>query len=256
MRIILAFTLAACTAVTVGWGQQAPSVAQLLMKLNSANEPVRVKAFGELRSDPANLKNPEVRAGLLDLLDRENHALDSQLEQAQKKGYPDEGDNEGWAEYYSDLVDTVDSFADWNDPRQTCILVDAGSSDDSVFAAEIADHAKVTIPCLMKRSESAISMNRAVAVPVLVRAVGKAKGTLDTKTVQAARQIVLAALHDRDEGVRSFTVNALGKFGGPDMISPLMQVAEHDPSPEVEGHSIRKSAAEAIAEIQQRAGQH
>jgi len=99
-------------------------------------------------------------------------------------------------------------------------------------------------------------MNPAVAVPVLVRAVGKAKGTLYTKTVQAARQIVLAALRDRDEGVRGFTGNALGKFGGSDMIPALKEVAASDPSPEVEGHSIRKSAAEAIAEIQQRAGQH
>lgn len=255
MRIILAFSLAACTAVSVtSWGQQAPSVAQLLMKLNSANEPVRVKAFGELCSDPANLKKPQVRAALLDLLDRENRYLDSQLEEAQKRGYPDEGDNEAFAEYYSDLLGIVDSFADWNNPRQACILVDAGSSDDSAFATEIADHANVTIPCLMKRSESAISMNRAVAVPVLVQALRKVQGTLDVGTAQSARQIVVAALHDRDEGVRSFTVHALGKFGGSDMIPALKEVAANDPSPEVQGHSIRKSAAEAIAEIQNRAG--
>jgi hypothetical protein len=38
------------------------------------------------------------------------------------------------------------------------------------------------------------------------------------------------------------------------MIPALREVAANDPSPEVEGHSIRKSAAEAIAEIQKRAG--
>ena len=49
---------------------------------------------------------------------------------------------------YSDLLSAVDSFANWNDPRQACILVNAGSSDDSAFATEVADHAKVAIPCL------------------------------------------------------------------------------------------------------------
>jgi HEAT repeats len=173
-----------------------------------------------------------------------------------KKGYPDEGDTEGFAEYYSDLLGVVGSFVDWNDPRQACILADAGSSDDSAFAAEIADHAKVTIPCLMKRSESAISMNRAVAVPVLVQALRKVQGAPDSGTAQSARQIIVAALHDRDEAVRSFTVHALGKFGASDMIPALKEVAANDPTPEVQGHSIRKSAADAIAEIQQRAGQH
>jgi hypothetical protein len=51
-------------------------------------------------------------------------------------------------------------------------------------------------------------------------------------------------------------VDALGKFGGADMISALKEVAANDPSPEVEGHSIRKSAAEAIAAIQKRTTQH
>lgn len=106
----------------------------------------------------------------MDLLDRDNHELHSQLVEAQRKGYPDEGDNEGFAEYYGEILDIVHSFADWNDPRQACILVNANSSDDSSFAAEVADHAKATIPCLMQRSKSAVSMSRAVAVPVLVQA--------------------------------------------------------------------------------------
>jgi hypothetical protein len=37
------------------------------------------------------------------------------------------------------------SFADWNDPRQACILVDASYNDDSAFAAEIANHATITL---------------------------------------------------------------------------------------------------------------
>jgi hypothetical protein len=248
------FLAIACN--TTSWGRQAaqkPSVAVLLEKLHSTQEPERIKAFEQLHSNPASPQSPEVRAALLDLLDRENNGLDSQLLDAQKKGYPDEGDNEVWADYYSALIATVDSFADWSDPRQACILVDASSSDDSKFAREIADHAIITIPCLMKRSESAISMNRAVAVPVLVQALEKARGTLNPQIIEAAKKIVLDALRDPDDAVRGFTVHALAKFGTDDMITPLKKVAEADPSPEIEGHSIRKDAGEAISAIEERA---
>jgi hypothetical protein len=55
------------------------------------------------------------------------------------------------ADYYGDLMDMVDSFADWNDPRQACIMVGAASSDDSAFASKISNHARVTMPCLIAR---------------------------------------------------------------------------------------------------------
>jgi HEAT repeat protein len=172
------------------------------------------------------------------------------MRQAQDKGEAEDG---GQAEYYSQVLGAVDSFADWNDARQACILVDASYNDDSAFAAEIADHATVTLPCLMKKSESAISLERAVTVPVLVKVLGKANGTLDLTTALAARRIVLGALQDPDEAVRAFAVNALGSYGGKDMVTALRKVAETDPSPEVDGSSIRKAAAEAIAAIQKRA---
>jgi HEAT repeat protein len=104
----------------------------------------------------------------------------------------------------------------------------------------------------MKRSKSEIRMNRAVAVPVLVRALGKARDMLDPGTVLTAKEIVSKALQDPDDGVRVFTVHTLGRFGTEDMIPALRKVVETDPSPEVQGHSIRKSAVEAIAAIEQR----
>lgn len=249
----LAFGGPALLATIFGVAQQPQSsVDALVARLRSNNGLERTQAFERLRSDAKVLRMPKVKTALLGLLDRENHELDTQLAEAQKIGYPDEGDNEAWAEYHSALIDAVDSFADWNDPRQACILVNAISSDDSAFAAEIADHGRVTIPCLMKKSASAISMNRAAALPVLVRALARAKDRLDPETAQAARQIVLGALGDPDKGVRAFTVNALGKYGAKDMIPALTKVAEEDPAAEVQGDSIRKSAAEAIVAIQKR----
>jgi HEAT repeats len=241
------------------WGQDPTSnktsMAALLGKLRSPEQSERLEAFEQIRSDPANLQRPEVRRALLRLLDRESHELDAQLLEAQKKGYPDEGDNEPFAEYFSELLGAVDSFADWNDPRQVCILVNANPSDESDFTAKIADHARVTLPCLLKRSESAISMHRASFVPVLVQVLAKSTDTLDPKMIQAAKQIILAALKDSDEGVRAFTVQALGRYGAADMVPALRMVAESDPSPIVDGQSIRSLALEAIAKIQKRASQ-
>jgi HEAT repeat protein len=258
MRITLALLLAAGTLIAAGWGQQAtsePNLRNLLVKLSSSKDQERWQAFETLRSNPANLKNPEVHAELINLLDRENRYLDSQLEEAQKKGYPDEGDNEAWAEYYSDLLTTVDSSADWNDPRQACILADAAYNDGSAFAAEVVSHSRTTMPCLLRKSQSPISMDRAATVPVLAEALARAKDTIDPGVTKTAKRVILRALRDPDDGVRASTVVALGSYGDKDMIPALKEVATTDPSPESQGHSIRKSAAEAILEIQKRAGQ-
>lgn len=249
------------------WGQQAADnrhVAVLLMELHSQDWTQRSTAFEALRSDSLALRNPEVRAALLDLLDRENQELDAELLQAQKarnsasEDKSDEGDaaDEAYAEYYSQVLDTVDSFADWNDPRQACILVNAGSSPDSAFAEEVASHGKTTIPCLLQRARSEVNLKRAVAVPVLVQALAKQKDALDSRTIETGRQVILNALRDPDETVRSFTVLAIGNFGERDTIPVLKNVADTDPafSQERNTYWIRVEAANAISAIEKRTG--
>ena len=259
MKIVLLVGISCFTIGISSLAQQNVSnktgVVVLLTRLQSQSGEERSKAFEALRSSPAALKSPEVRAALLDLLDRENHERDTRLLQAQNspQADKDEAEDEGYAEYYGHVLGAVDSFADWNDLRQACILADASYNDDSAFAAEVADHATVTLPCLMKKSESAITLERIVTVPVLVKILGKANSTLEPKTALAARQIVLSALQDPDDAVRAFTVNALGSYGGKDMVTALRKVAETDPSsPDVDGSSIRKAAAQAIDAIQKR----
>lgn len=258
MKTALLVTISFFTVGASRWGQEPASnvagTAALFTKLHSTEESERAGAFEALRSNPVGLKSPEVRAALLDLLDRENHERDARLLQAQNspQAVKDEAEDEGYAEYYGQVLGVVDSFADWNDPRQACILADASYNDDSAFAAEVADHATVTLPCLMKKSVSAITVERIVTVPMLVKILGKTKGNLDPTMALAARQIVLGALRDPNEGVRAFTVDALGSYGGNDMVAALRKVAETDPSPEVDGNSIRKAATEAIAAIQER----
>ncbi len=216
----------------------------LLVKLHSNDGGVRDQAYTQLKSDPAALRSAKVRSALMTLLDRENHEAEAGVHM---------GEGEGYGEYFSDLLGTVETFADWNDKRQVCILVKAGEIPDSSAAAETSARMKMAIPCLLEMSKGA---NRVTAVPVLVQALARARDNLAPHTVQTVRQVISLSLRDPDEGVRAGAVDALSKFGEQDMIPALKVVAQTDPSPEVQGHSIRKMAAEAIAEIQKRAGQH
>lgn len=247
-----AFLLAVliCIVITTGLAQQQgkhePSVPDLLTKLHSRQWSDRSDALDEMRSDQAVLQSRKLQAVLIDLLDQENQGKDTGGEK---------GGGEEFAEYFASLREVVNSFADWNDPRQACILVYAGSDDYPSSPQQAAARARAAMPCLLKRCKSEAAIDRAIAGPMLVEALQKAQGTLDATTTQRAKQIILNNLRDPDDGVRGFTVDALGKFGGTDMIPALQQVATQDPSPEVEGHSIRKSAVEAITEIQKREAQ-
>jgi hypothetical protein len=231
-----------------------PSVVSSLSELRSDDAGERAEAYEQLRSDPSAIHSPKVQTALLDLLDREEHVIESTLRGSHEQVGVSDKYGEGYGEYVAELADTVNSFADWNDPHQACILVHESYNPDSRFAAEIASHWKTAIPCLVKMYGSDVGLTRGQAAPVLVRALTYSRDGLDPATLQAVRGIIVRALHDPHEAVRGNTVEALGSFGGEDMIPTLKAVAETDPSPEVQGHSIRKSASQAIAAIQKRGG--
>lgn len=248
MRIILAFTLVACTTVPFVCGQQAvaqkPSVSDLLAKLHSKDTTERIQAYEELRSDAGAMRSKEVQAALLDLLDREDRGIKAAQTAV----------GEGYAEYVAELGETVDSYADWTDPRQVCILVQTSYEWHSRFAAEIATHARTSIPCLIQMYGSDIGLTRAEAAPTLVRTLAVGKDQLDPETIQKAQEVMLRALHDPSEAVRSKTVRSLERFGAPDIVPALVEVAKSDPA-DGGDHDfwIREYAIRAIAAIQSRA---
>ena len=243
--IILVSIIAATGAVTALSGQETsdsgPSWANLLAQLRSNDSEVRSGAFDQLRSDPAALRDPKVKAALVSLLGRENKE-------------PIHGEEEGFAEYTSWLSDTVAKIVDWNDPHQACVVADSVDLPD-----QLADHAKVAVPCLLRRLKNGLNryapgpdISRGSVVAMLVQASAKGKGQLDAATMQTVRQIIVNALRDPDAGMKIETVKALGSFGGEDMIPALKVVAATDPHP-AEGYAIRRWAAEAIVAIQKRA---
>ncbi len=189
MRTRLMVIVAVLISLTPLQGQQThpqPSVAELLTRLHSAVWKERSEAYEQLRAKPAALSSPKVRASLLDLLDREN-----QLVESTNRGVGpsvDEKYGEAYAEYLGELGDTIDTFADWNDPHQVCIFVHEPYNPESKLGAKIAVHAKSAMPCLLEMSNSDVGADRAESIAVLVQALAKGKEDVDIRYVQAARQ--------------------------------------------------------------------
>src|ERR1700752_1964349 len=109
--------------------QQDSSTAGLLLALKSQNVQQRINAFKKLKTDQDVIRRSDVKAALLDLLDRENRLIHGVT-------LVDRG--EGYAEYVSDLMGTVAEAADWHDQRQACILAEGPYNPDSKFADELA----------------------------------------------------------------------------------------------------------------------
>lgn len=248
---ICAMNVSAQRTVT-GAGRQ--HLVDLLAALHSEMWMDRAAAYEELVADPAAMQKPEVRSALLDLLDREDQLIESTLRESHGHIGVSAKYGEGFGEYVGDLGETIDSFGDWNDPREVCIFVRESYDPESKFAAKIASHTKLAVPCLIQMFGSDVGLTRAEAAPVLVQSLAKGKDQLDPATNEKAKETVLAALHDPEEAVRSSTIRALGKLGGEDMIPALRQVANTDPAFVVHGYGywIRKYAAQAIEDIQKR----
>jgi HEAT repeat protein len=243
MRSLLCVICAACVTLTTAWGQQASSQkaspAELLSKLGSDEAIVRNDALEQLRSNPDALQDPRIKTALVNLLDKENHVKFSE-------------DDEGYAEYVDWLAATTAKVVDWTDQRQVCILADGVYLED-----ELADHAKASLPCLLRRFNGARNAYRGRVVAMIVQVLAKGKSELDAATIQSVQDTILGALHDTDEHVRADTVRALGKFGGPEVIPALEEVAKTDKAVDKMDHSlwIREYAVKAIAKIQKRVSQ-
>jgi HEAT repeat protein len=130
-------------------------------------------------------------------------------------------------------------------------------TDGVYLEDELADHAKASLSCLVKRFNNAPNAFRGKVVTMMVQALTKGRNEVDSATIQSTDEAILGALRDTDEHFRANTVRALGKFGGAEMIPALEQVAKTDKAVDKLDHSllIREYAVKAVAEIQKRAGQ-
>jgi hypothetical protein len=204
MRMIV-LVVAICTATAV-WSQEVQgskaTVSDLLAKLHSKDWTERSDAVDEIRSDPHALHSRKIQAALIDLLDWENRKADNAFREAGKQSHHDadtksgDGGGEGYGEYCAWLSQTVESFANWDDPREACILVNAAQVTYPSTPVEAAARAKAAMPCLLERAKSDLTINKEIVVPMLAEAIEKAHGTLDATTALTAKEIILGDLHD------------------------------------------------------------
>lgn len=256
--VLLVGLLAQCAIVR---GQQAGSTAVLISDLKSANVQRRLNAYENIKADKNAIKRSDVRAALIDLLDRENRTLHRAT---RARG-------EGYAEYIGELVDTVAEITDWHDPQQVCILAESAYNPDSRLADELAVKGGLAVaPCLLKiahgneyggqETGDVLTSFRQQVIPVMVH-LEAVTTDLPPAVQQQIRQAIISGLRDSAVLVRQPTVQAVGRFGTQDMIPILQDIARSDSQsrPLENGQrrfDVREAATKAIQSIQERTKAH
>jgi hypothetical protein len=112
-----------------------------LSDLKSPDVQRRVDAYEKIKADKNALERSDVKAALVDLLDRENRVIHGTIRDR----------SEGYAEYIGELADSVAEIADWHDPYQVCILTETAYNPASEFTDELAvKGGSAVAPCLLK----------------------------------------------------------------------------------------------------------
>jgi hypothetical protein len=265
IRTALVVAVAACTIASFCLAQDtqegASRPSQTPANFRSNDPHTRVVALEQARSNPAMLQDPNVRSALLDLLDLETREFNDRVREGERRraehdeGNPESSDDN--AMYMNDLLETVESFVRWHDPREICLLAKAGAGLDSSDARESAARAQAAMPCLQQLSKSDLFMDRLKAVGTSVALLARADGSLDSTTAEAMRQMIILALHDKRVEVQWEAVDFLERYGGSNMIPALKELADSNPGPHAtqDDIAVRKNAAQAIAAIQKRADQ-
>lgn len=268
IRITAGGVIAVAMIAGLCFSQDAPQgrksdTTQLLAALKSDDPQAQSGAAEQSGSDSAAPQDPKGQAELLDALDLKTREDNEQIREGERRRAEHRNDNsepvnvDGDAMYMDDLLETIESFVNWHDSRQICLLARAGAGLDSTDARESATRAEVVLPCLQQLSKSDLFMDRLKAARISVALLAAAKSNLDSKAAGAMKQMVMLALHDKNVEVRWEAVDSLERDGGSDMIPALKELAESNAGPNATKDELvlRKNAAKAIASIQQREGQ-
>jgi hypothetical protein len=249
MRIHLSLFLwtigVACSPVF----SQQNDLSLLLSDLRSPEVQKRSAAYTKIAADKEALKRSEVKAALIDLLDRENQTL--RKARADSKSY-----GESYGEYVSYLADTAAEIADWRDQQQVCILAHSPYDPGSEFASDLViKGGAAVIPCLLKLSQGGFG-DRYQSIPLLVH-FSASTSKVSPAVNQQVRDAIMSGVSDSNVLVRQGTVEAIGKYGKQDMIPVLQKIAESDPvSRRLNSgklyFTVRESAIKAIQSIQER----
>jgi hypothetical protein len=219
----------------------------------------RADAYAGIKDNQEALRNPDVRKSLVDLLDRENQVVHQTLVESNGNTGPAVKYGEEYGEYYAQLLNTVDEVADWHDQHQICILAAGAYNPISRFASRLIAKGGVQIVgCLLKTAQSEYDFDRQRSIPVLMQLSSVNKDLPPTVREEIGRATV-AGLRDPSVLVRHVTIQGASKFGTPELIPILEDLARTDPysEPINDGknrrYELRELATQAVQSIHDRA---
>jgi hypothetical protein len=233
--------------------------ASLFQDIKSPDWMRRADGYAAMEQNQEGMRHSDVQKALVELLDRENHVLHQTLVESNGEVGVAIKYGEDYGDYYSKLLNTVFDIADWNDQRQVCVVAQGGYDPASPFAAGLVSKGgAIVASCLIKLAQSRYEFDRYQSIPVLVQ-LSAVIADLQPKVRDEIRQATISGLRDPSVSVRHVIVRAVGKFGTPELIPVLQDLARSDPYSEPindgkdQRFEIRELAREAVQSIQERA---
>ena len=218
--------------------------ASTLSRLQSPLPLERADAFGELSSIPGAFDAPAITDRLLKLLIQENELFDASWADGEAVGTRY---GEGYAAYYSELLETVDRIADKEKPGVAEIIARGTYSTGWDSALLLAtEYATRILPIMLEGAKSPLSFRRSqcIRMLILIALNGSDLSTTDEASILST---IRAAVDDENYSPRSAVVGALGRIGGLEDLPLLEQIAAED-----ESELIRVRAGESISNIRRR----
>jgi hypothetical protein len=230
-----------------------------LTDIQSSDPVRRANAFRKWQENPTLLEPTKSPSILLDLLDRENRLFDTVL--TESNGQESVGDKygEGWAEYYSELLETVERTANKKDPRVVEIIAAGTFSPGWDAAIRLAtQYTDRILPVMLEKSRSNLVFRRGQGVEMLTVIALNSPSLANDKKTAIRAAIINRITVEQEPALRGQAVRALGKIGDSRDLALLRQVVQKDPEVLVkqgkETYPIREWAADSIKQIEDRSG--
>ncbi len=210
-----------------------PAISQedVRIEIQSNDWQVRAAAVAAAKADAQLLAAPQVRAALVQLLDRETRLI-SDIGRA----HPDplEGSSaEDYGEYYARLLDIVASIVDSNDIDSVSVIVRARYDGGDLFAEHVARFGESIIPALLELADGPDASGRARGIMVIGYALRQQRTpTNQTRfSSQSVRQLEVrlhSALSDNDSLVRQSAIHAAVAAGDVESLPRLETIRTSD----------------------------
>lgn len=185
----------------------------------------RYRALENLKKQTKGQFSEAQKAQLISQLQDENRFIHEFNSKNQGEKSLDAEYGEGYGEYYSDLLDTVVKFVDWNNPAILRVLLFSMYDPDSDFAKRLARQ-RTPLSDVQDLSKSHDPFARANAAGLLGHMASDA--ALPCNAKKQVTDLMVSLADDQDENVKHHVVRGLFALGTPRALSVLERLAASD----------------------------